>query len=191
MAKTIITTTTSISRFLARSYSNIVVFCLSSSFIGKTLMCMFRILWPTWLGWLNVQDTWRRHQTPESIALGELGEEEWEVIRDTEDEKVTNNTVREWAHNNRLSFAIQVALFSPVAVLQELSVFPCGLLWCVQAVYHILGVMVTRDTPPKIRKKSGTEKNKRERRKAKEKQEEWIGKIGNCREKTTSLVHED
>ncbi|CAN0262815.1 unnamed protein product [Ectocarpus sp. 6 AP-2014] len=33
------------------------------------------------------QDAWRRCQTPASINLGELGEEEWEVIRDTEDEQ--------------------------------------------------------------------------------------------------------
>ena len=34
------------------------------------------------------QDAWRRCQTPASINLAELGEEEWEVIRDTEDEQV-------------------------------------------------------------------------------------------------------
>lgn len=34
------------------------------------------------------QDAWRRFQTPASINLGELGEDEWEVIRDTEDEQV-------------------------------------------------------------------------------------------------------
>eukprot|EP00904_Undaria_pinnatifida_P002209 jgi/Undpi1/1198/HiC_scaffold_104.g14112.m1 len=33
------------------------------------------------------QDAWRRFQTPASINLGELGEDEWEVIRDTEDEQ--------------------------------------------------------------------------------------------------------
>lgn len=33
------------------------------------------------------QDAWRRCQTPASIKLGDLGEEEWEVIRDTEDEQ--------------------------------------------------------------------------------------------------------
>lgn len=35
------------------------------------------------------QDAWRRCQTPASINLSELGEEEWEVIRDTEDEQVS------------------------------------------------------------------------------------------------------
>lgn len=34
------------------------------------------------------QDAWRRCQTPASIKLSELGEDEWEVIRDTEDEQV-------------------------------------------------------------------------------------------------------
>lgn len=34
------------------------------------------------------QDAWRKCQTPASVNLGELGEDEWEVIRDTEDEQV-------------------------------------------------------------------------------------------------------
>ncbi|CAM9199248.1 unnamed protein product [Chrysoparadoxa australica] len=32
------------------------------------------------------QDAWRRHPCPESISLAQLGEEEWEVVRETEDE---------------------------------------------------------------------------------------------------------
>lgn len=34
------------------------------------------------------QDAWRRCQTPASIKLSDLCEDEWEVIRDTEDEMV-------------------------------------------------------------------------------------------------------
>ena len=40
------------------------------------------------------QDAWRRCQTPGSINLAELGEEEWEVIRDTEDEQARAPSVR-------------------------------------------------------------------------------------------------
>lgn len=61
-------------------------FCAAFATAPRGGVCSFSEVAPSLC--VVLQDAWRRCQTPASINLAELGEEEWEVIRDTEDEQV-------------------------------------------------------------------------------------------------------